>query len=81
MRAGAFLFSGKWVGTVRRLGETGMGYTVASITLNDGRHFSQVMIDSGYVTRVRGLRDVPFTENDIAEIKESHQKWDWAETP
>jgi hypothetical protein len=81
VRPGTFLFSGDWSDTVRTLGETGMGYTVASITLKDGRQFDQVVIDSGHVTRVRGLPDVPFTENDIAAIKENHQKWDWSEKP
>jgi len=77
MRSGTFQFSGKWVPLVKALPETGMGYTVVNITLADGRTFSQVIIDSGSVTRVRGLPDIPFTEADVAEIKATHEKWDW----
>ena len=81
MRPGAFLFSEKWRPVVRGLPETGMGYTIVSVMLRDGRRFDQVVVDSGYLCRVRGLSDVPFTENDVAEIKATHDKWDWAEKP
>jgi len=40
-----------------------------------------VVIDSGYLTRVRGLIDVPFAEEDIIEIVANHEKWDWRESP
>lgn len=56
-----------------------MGYQVVSVTLNDGRRFEQVVIDSGFITRVRGSMDVPFSESDITEIKITHDKWDWKE--
>jgi hypothetical protein len=67
--------------TVRNLPETGMGYTVVSITLKDGRKFDQVVIDSGWLIRVRGLPDIPFCESDITAIKASHEKWNWHEEP
>jgi hypothetical protein len=54
-----------------------MGYTVVKITLNDGRAYQQAVIDSGYVARVRGCRDVPFTEAEINAIEPTHQKWRW----
>ena len=66
---------------VRSLPETGMGYTVVRITLHDGREFGQAIIDSGWLTRVRGFADVPFAEPDIASISASHLKWNWAEKP
>ena len=81
MREGAFPFSGPWLERVKALGETGMGYTVVSITLADGRIFPQVVIDSGLLMRVRGLPNVPFTESDIAIIKQNDAKWPWSETP
>ena len=81
MRDGAFRFSGKWADVLQNLGETGMGYTVASVTLRDGCTFDQVVIDSGWLARVRGLPDIPFSEADIAAIKANHQKWDWDEKP
>ena len=81
MRPGAFRFSGSWADTVRHLGETGMGYTVVSITLKDGRTFNQAVIDTGYLCRIRGLFDVPFAEEDIVEIKQTNATWNWNENP
>jgi hypothetical protein len=81
MRPGAFEFAGKWMERVKALPETGMGYTIASVTLRDGRRFGQVVIDSGILSRVRGRPDIPFSEDDIAEITSTHERWDWKETP
>jgi len=81
MTPGAFQFRGKWQQKVRALAETGMGYTVVSLVLRDGRRFDQAIIDSGWLSRVRHLPDIPFTEDDIADIVPSHEKWDWSETP
>ena len=57
--------------------ETGMGYWVATVFLRDGREFRQVVIDSGYVNRVRGYKDIPFKESDIERFVVTHDKWDW----
>ena len=81
MRRGTFTFSGKWITRVRSLPETGMGYTVVRVALRDGRAFNQAVVDSGVLNRVRGLTDIPFTEDDITEIVATHQKWDWNEIP
>jgi hypothetical protein len=81
MRDGAFKFAGNWLPTVRALGETGMGYVVVRVALRDGRTYPQVLIDSGHLSRVRGLPNIPFAEDDIAEIKQTDAKWDWDETP
>jgi hypothetical protein len=81
MNPGAFEFRGKWRKNVRALPETGMGYTVVSLALRDGRQFDQAIIDSGWLSRARGLADVPFTEDDITDIRAGHEKWDWSETP
>ncbi|MHB8423847.1 MAG: hypothetical protein ACYDB9_01650 [Gammaproteobacteria bacterium] len=54
-----------------------MGYTVVSVTLQDGRKFEQVIIDSGYLHTIRGLPDVPFAEDDIIDITANHRKWNW----
>ena len=61
------------------LSETGMGYQVVSVFLADGRKFDQVVIDSGHITRVRGYQEIPFDESEIAEIKVTHDKWNWKE--
>ncbi|MFZ5790516.1 MAG: hypothetical protein ACOY3L_07445 [Pseudomonadota bacterium] len=81
MRPGAFEFCGKWMQHVKALPETGMGYTIVSVTLQDGRKFDQAVIDSGRLVRVRGLPDVPFAEKDIVDIAATHQRWDWREAP
>lgn len=62
---------------MRSVPETGMGYWVASVFLSDGRKFDQVVIDSGCITRVRGFEEIPFVEPEIAEIKVTHDKWNW----
>lgn len=81
-RRGSFELTGQWRDHIRKLPETGMGYVVASITLGDGRTYDQVLIgDTGYVDRVRGLPDIPFTEADIVKIAATHRKWDWKEAP
>jgi hypothetical protein len=71
--------SKKWSQYLVSLPETGMGYQVVTITLNDGRVFNQVVIDSGYITRVRGYSAIPFTEPEIADVRITHDKWDWKE--
>jgi hypothetical protein len=78
---GAFIFSGEWMETVRHLPETGMGYTITSVTLKDGRKFDQVIMDSGWLARIRGLPSIPFGESDIAAIRATHDKWDWRKEP
>jgi hypothetical protein len=71
------LLSKKWAAYLISLPETGMGYQVVSVTLNDGRRFAQAVIDSGYITRVCGYKHTPFSESEIAQIKVSHDKWNW----
>ena len=69
--------SKKWIDKIIPQGETGMGYHIATITLKNGGKYNQVVIDSGYITRVRGLSEIPFTENDIEEIIVTHDKWNF----
>ena len=58
-----------------------MGYTVVTITLADGTVFPQVIIEGGCLSRVRGILNIPFTEDDIASIKQTDERWDWKEKP
>jgi hypothetical protein len=69
--------SRKWIEHLRSQPETGMGYQVVAVTLNDGRVFPQAVVDSGYLARIRGLKQIPFTDDAIAEINVTHEKWDW----
>ena len=63
----------------RELPETGMGYVIASIILIDGRRFDQVVLDSGYITHIRGCDSLDFSAEDIKEIIPTHDKWDFSE--
>jgi hypothetical protein len=54
-----------------------MGYQIVTVQLRDGRKYKQTIVDSGYITRVRGLDHIPFAEDDIAEIIVRHDTWDF----
>ena len=64
--------SDKWAPVLIRQPETGMGYQVTTIILKDGRRFSNVTIAGGAVTCVNGYSDIPFREDDIADIVVTH---------
>lgn len=51
---------------------------MATIVLKDGSQFKQALIQSGYVTRIKGLAGIPFSEDQIAEIVVTHDKWNFA---
>lgn len=67
----------KWARELTIEPETGMGYQVVSIVLNDGRRFDQVVIVEGRITEVRGFRDIPFSGGQIAEILVTHDRWNF----
>jgi hypothetical protein len=71
----------RWVESLAALPETGMGYQVVSVFLADGGKFEQIVIDSGHITRVRGHKEVPFAETEIAEKQVTHDKCNWEEEP
>jgi hypothetical protein len=70
--------SDKWGLKLVSQPETGMGYQVASIILKDGSRFDQALIEAGYITRIRGLKTIPFSEDQIADIVVTHDKWNFA---
>ena len=55
--------------------ETGMGFWVCTVELCDGRLFDRVVIVGGVFTQVAGSGDVPFTEEQIAHIRVTHEDW------
>lgn len=61
----------------RQQPETGMGYWVATVYLNDGRTYKQAIVRGGYIIKIRGLSEIPFTEMDIDSFTVTHEKWDW----
>ena len=69
--------SAKWAKELISKPETGMGYQIVSIVLKDGRKFNQVAIVEGIVAEIRGLKDIPFNEDDISQIIVTHEKWDF----
>ena len=54
--------------------ETGMGYTVCSVALADGRIFQRVVIAGGTITRCDGNYVIPFAADEIVEIIPTHDK-------
>jgi hypothetical protein len=69
--------SDKWATILTASPETGMGYQVVSIKLKDGSRYDQVLIEGGYVTRIRGLARIPFREDQIDAITVTHDKWNF----
>ena len=69
--------SQKWAKELASKPETGMGYQVVSVILRDGKRFNQVAVVEGRITEIRGRPDIPFAENDIAEIILMHDKWNF----
>jgi hypothetical protein len=69
------VLSDKWIDYLISKPETGMGYYVVSVILRDSRRFDQVVVNSGYITQVRGYKEIPFEISDIAEMLVTHDKW------
>lgn len=57
--------------------ETGMGYQTASVRLRDGRVIDDVLIIGGIVTEVRGYESIPFSADEISDIRVTHRKWEF----
>ena len=72
-----FELSAEWKAKLISQPETGMGYSIVSIVLRDGKRFDQVIVDSGYVTKIKGMHTIPFGNDDIDDIIVTHAKWDF----
>ena len=70
--------SNRWGPILVAQPETGAGYQVASIILMNGSRYDQAVIEGGYVTRIRGFTEIPFSEDQISNIVVTHDKWDFA---
>ena len=66
--------SDKWASIVVSQPESGMNYQIASVFLKDGTRFDQVLITGGYIAKVGESTDIPFREEDIAQIAVNHGK-------
>ena len=71
--------SDKWAPELTSAPETGMGYQVASIILKDGRRFDRAVIVEGYITQIKDVDGIPFSEDEIDRIIVTHDKWDFSE--
>ena len=69
--------SRKWIRKLIAKPETGMGYHIVSVVLKDGRRFDQAIVDSGFITRIKGMDSIPFSEADISKIIVTHASWDF----
>ena len=58
----------KWGPVLMAQPESGMGYQIATVILNDGRSFERVVVDSGCIISVNGSTQVPFDVGDICQI-------------
>lgn len=64
---------------LKRAGETGIGYQVVSVVLEDGRTFEQVATSEGCIIEVRGHREIPFAPEDVASVSVNHKGWNFRE--
>jgi hypothetical protein len=64
----------KWAEFFGNRPETGMGYTIVTVVLKDGRRYPRVTVTGGVIGSVDGEPDIPFSEDDIAEFLVTHDK-------
>ena len=68
----------KWSDYLYHKPETGMGYQIATVMLKDGRRFERVVVDGNVeISEIFGHTNIPFTDEDIADIIVTHDKWDF----
>jgi hypothetical protein len=66
--------SNKWAPVLLAQPETGMGYQMVSVYLHDGKRFDRVTVVGGTITEISGKKEIPFGEEEIADIKVTHGK-------
>lgn len=69
--------SSKWARELAGEPETGMGYQVVSVLLKDGRRFDRVLVVGGYITKIKDIEGLPFTDDQIDTIVVTHDKWNF----
>jgi hypothetical protein len=62
---------------LKRAGETGIGYQVVSVELQDGRKFDQVVTSEGHIIEVRGHKEIPFSAEEVAAVSVNHKLWNF----
>jgi len=71
----------RFVDTLKRDDETGIGYQVVSVELKDGRNFDQVVTSEGCIIEVRGCKEIPFASEDVVSVSVNHKRWNFREGP
>ena len=66
--------SPKWAPYLLSQPETGMGYSYVSVFLRDGRRFDRVCIIGGTISSIDGSPEIPFSEDEITEIRVTHDR-------
>lgn len=67
----------RWLVKLAAMPETGMGYQVVNIVLEDGTRYVQAVVIEGQVTELRDSETIPFTSEQIADVILTHEKWDF----
>jgi hypothetical protein len=62
---------------LKRAGETGIGYQVVSVELQNGRKFDQVVTSEGHIIEVRGYKEIPFSAEEVASVSVNHKLWNF----
>ena len=62
---------------LKRAGETGIGYQVVSVELQDGRKFDQVVTSEGHIIEVRGYKEIPFSAEEVSFVSVNHKLWNF----
>jgi hypothetical protein len=71
----------KWQEFLAQKSETGMGYQVVNLLLEDGRKIEDVaIIQSALIGEIRA-GDVLFDPKKIVEIEVTHKKWNFRRPP
>jgi hypothetical protein len=71
----------KWQEFLAKKPETGMGYQVVNLILEDGKRIDDVVIiQSALIGEIRN-GDVSFDPENIVEIELTHKKWNFQRLP
>ena len=65
------------VGKLKQEKETGPGYQVVSVELNDGSSFEQVLVSEGCIISVRGYEEIPFKFDEVRSVSVNHKRWNF----
>ena len=53
------------------------GHQFVSVRLKDGRVFAQAVASEGCLIQVKGFREIPFVETDIASVYADAEPWNF----